>query len=212
MGSEMCIRDSAVVLLGLERVKNLVLSVEIFSMFEPEELSGSIIAGLWRHSMFCSSLAHRIAEKERLPQDSINETGTAAFLHDIGKLIMARETPDRYRKVPALAEEEIIPVYLAEERIFGFNHAQVGGFLLTAWKLPDPIIEAVAFHHVPDLVEDTSISPLAIVHVTNYLEHQRMNEAVDPTVVELNLGYIRSVGIDSKLEAWQELVTTQTLY
>ena len=201
--------NHAVILLGLERVKNLVLSVEIFSMFEPKELSGSIVAGLWRHSMFCSALSFRIAEQERLSRDTVNETSTAAFLHDIGKLIMARETPMRYREALTLAEEEIIPLYQTEQRIFGFDHAQVGGFLLNEWKLPIPIVEAVAFHHIPETVEDSSLSPLAIVHVTNYLEHRRMNEAVDPTIVELDLDYIRSVGIDSKIEAWQELMTTQ---
>jgi putative nucleotidyltransferase with HDIG domain len=204
--------NHAVILLGLERVKNLVLSVEIFSMFEPKELSGSVIAGLWRHSMFCSSLAHRIAERERLGRDMVNESSTSAFLHDIGKLIMARESPRLYRESITLAEEEVIPLFQAEKRVFGFDHAQAGGLLLTEWRLPDSIVEAVAFHHIPSQIEDATLRPLPIVHVTNYLEHRRMNEAVDPTIVELDLDYIRAVNIDSKLEDWQELVTTQSSY
>lgn len=198
--------------LGMEPVANIVLGAEIFSILEPKEFSSPFVASLWRHSIYCSALALRIAEMEGLPCSLVIESSTAAFLHDIGKLAMAKENPARYQEALSWADEDIIPHYQAENRVFGFDHAKLGGVLLSEWNLPDSIREAVAFHHAPRSTSELSLNPLAILHVTNYLEHRRMNEAVEPAIVELDLDYIRNIGVNTKLEVWQEVITTQNPY
>jgi HD-like signal output (HDOD) protein len=48
----------------------------------------------------------------------------------------------------------------AEERLFGINHALIGGKIAEKWNFPREISTAIAFHHRPDLTGDTeSISP-----------------------------------------------------
>ena len=70
------------------------------------------------------------------------------ILHDTGKLILAANFPAQYDQVLQTGQIGSLALLAAEERIFGSNHAQVGGFLLGLWGLPVPIVEAIAFHPV----------------------------------------------------------------
>jgi HD-like signal output (HDOD) protein len=51
----------------------------------------------------------------------------------------------------------------------GADHAEVGGCLLAAWRLPDEIAEAVAHHHRPVTTPVPKLS--AAIHVANGLAH-----------------------------------------
>jgi HD-like signal output (HDOD) protein len=55
-----------------------------------------------------------------------------------------------------------------EEKIIGFNHATVGGFLAKSWNLPEDLEAAISYHHAPS---DAQIyAELAsVIHVANGL-------------------------------------------
>jgi len=42
----------------------------------------------------------------------------------------------------------------AEEKLFGINHAIIGGKIAEQWNFPEEISTAIRFHHRPDLLED----------------------------------------------------------
>ncbi len=195
--------DRAILLLGLEMVRTFVLSVEVFSMFEPRKLAGLTVAGLWRHSMNCSAIARRISAREGLSRMYQDHIATAAFLHDIGKLMMSNEKPDLYREVTRLARAERIPVHAAESAVFGFDHAEAGGYLLGQWQLPASVVEAVTWHHSPRGQGDRELSPLAIIHAANFLEHVVVLD--DQPESELDVEYLSSLVPPPDLEAWKLL-------
>jgi HD-like signal output (HDOD) protein len=75
-----------------------------------------------------------------------DETFTAGLLHDAGRLVLALRFKDEYWKaVGGTAETETIDT--VEREHFGIDHAEVGGWMLEAWALPAPIVEAVRIHH-----------------------------------------------------------------
>jgi putative nucleotidyltransferase with HDIG domain len=195
--------ERAILLMGLEMLRTFVLSAEVFSMFEPRKLAGLTVAGLWRHSMNCSNMARRVALAERLSQDKAEEACMAAFLHDIGKLLMANERPEPYRKVSDLVANEALPPHEAEEQIFGFNHAEAGGVLLSRWNLPEPVVDTVLWHHDPSGVGRSSMVS-AIVHVTNFLEHEQ-NDEVQAQTTSVSKDYLEQIGVTESVERWRAL-------
>ncbi len=173
-------------------------------MFEPKKMAGLTVAGLWRHSMNCAALARRIAAEEGYSRAMVDHIATAAFLHDIGKLLMANEKPAKYREVSKLVLGEGMPAFLGEKQVFGFDHAEAGGVLLERWKLPEAVVEAVFWHHAPMRRGEGVVSPLTVIHVTDYLEHL-MSEGESFQGAELDEPYLRSVSGLDHLERWRVL-------
>jgi len=199
--------ERAILLIGLEMLRTFVLSVEVFSMFEPRKMAGLAVAGLWRHSMNTAGLARKIAVSSGLNRDLVEHISTAAFLHDIGKLLMANERPDHYRQASDLAVRMNVPLFEAEMDVFGFNHAEAGGCLLNRWKLPDIVVHAVQWHHAPAESGERGLSPAAVLHATNYLEHEQSDVAF-PMDSGFQEAYILSLCSKETLTRWRELATT----
>ena len=141
--------SQAVVLLGLETVKMLVLTTHVFSQFEERKLGGLQINALWRHSLAVAAMAKGIARAEQAPPKSIDHAFMAGMLHDVGKLILAANIPDPYHAALAMAKQKAMPPQDAERMFLGATHAEVGAYLLGLWGLPDSIVIATALHHRP---------------------------------------------------------------
>ncbi len=197
----------AAVLLGIDTVKALVLSVHVFSQFDPEKLQSFSIPALQRHSLATAALAKAIAEAENLDPMFRDHAFMAGLLHDSGKLILAANLPDRYKAAFAQASEHQVPLHDAERPIFGATHAEVGATLLGLWGLPDAIVEAVAYHHSPAECVGNSFSPLTAVHVADALEHGRQEAGLSASLLDDE--YLDRIGVADRLPVWQNL--TQTL-
>lgn len=74
---------------------------------------------------------------------------TAAMLRDIGELLWVSRRPDEVGVAEMRARTEKRPIAVVEEDVFGLTHAQVGGHLLAAWKLPPGIVRGVACSRTP---------------------------------------------------------------
>ncbi len=195
--------ERAILLMGLEMLRSFVLSVEVFSMFEAKKMAGLAVAGLWRHSMNCAALARRIAVSERFNRDGVDHIATAAFLHDIGKLMMANEMPDKYREVSRLVKSENLASFDAEQKVFGFDHAEAGGYLLSRWKLPKAVVQPVRWHHAPAGANDETVPAVTVVHVTDCLEHE-VNEAPSVANAVPDQEFLAAVSATSSLERWRD--------
>lgn len=76
----------------------------------------------------------------------------AGLLMDIGTIVLASVRPEEMRQAIDLAEAKLIPLFQAEQEIFGFTHAAVSAALLGMWGMPYTVLDAVAHHHDrPDL-------------------------------------------------------------
>lgn len=118
---------------------------------------------LWKHSV-ASALGAEILQpfvKPPVPPEAF----TAALLHDIGKLVLARFIDPEHlaglveaRKDRSASEEEI------ERRVLGVSHATLGGLVGREWLLPDRLVRGIEFHHAPDEGRDVLCD---ITHVAN---------------------------------------------
>jgi len=184
----------AVVRLGLQMVKNLALAIEVFQNSESAKIArGFSIEAAQNHAFQTAALAREIISDKSLSEDVF----MAAILHDIGKLVLAKELPEKFEAAQSLAAAEQQPIHIAEKQLIGVTHAEIGGYLLGIWGLPYPIVEAVANHHEPARVPmRTKSGILEAVYVANCLA----NEA------ELDEDFLEETGMRDQVESWREKV------
>lgn len=195
----------AVNLLGLDTVKNLVLSIEVFSSIEDEALPAAVIDALWSHSMRVGMFARIIAKDERAATEICDDALGAGMLHDLGKLILLTNRRNDYLKVMKLCNESQLTTTEAESKVIGASHAELGAYLLGLWGLVDPVVEAVALHHAPAGDTATGFTALAAVHAANALEHEftgtKAEGALDPR-------FLAQIGAAERVDAWRAACRT----
>ncbi len=183
--------QSAVTYLGIEMVQNLVLSSEVFSVFEKVEMvPGFSFEGLQAHSQLTAKIATEIPAPAHIHGAAV----VAALLHDVGKLVLAMRSPQNLTRALSGAAEEKKPEFEVEEELMGVSHAEVGAYLLGIWGLPSPVVEAVAQHHRPERIPHDRLDAVGIVHIANCLAHKhggradaedaRVYQSVDPKFLE----------------------------
>jgi HD-like signal output (HDOD) protein len=193
----------AVVYLGLNTIRSLVLSVEVFSQYE-KKASSFPLEVLAQHSWITGTMASALARHESLGSKMIDQCFLAGLLHDVGQMVLAFGLPAEYAQVNARAKNEHLPLWQVEQQCFGATHADVGAYLLALWGLPNPVVEAVALHHQPDRSATPEFSPAVAVHVADVFAHAFMTAHTEVPPPVLDQGYLTRLGLDGKIESWQE--------
>ncbi len=200
LNRQMASPSEAAAYLGFDTIKSLVLGVQAFASFEGGSVPFSMEA-LWNHSTEVGTAARRILQTENASRTFVEEAFTAGMLHDLGKLILGVNMPEAYRTALEAMQSEGITLSEAETRIFGANHADVGGFVLSLWGLPVRVVEAITHHHEPENSETTVVGPLVAVHVGNHAVSLKGNPSGTPKA-ELSSDFIASLVPEGKLSHW----------
>jgi len=138
--------SEAVVMLGMQAVRNLALGVSIFSARMRKEKQDSFKReDLWRHSLAVALGAREVARF--LGDANPEETFTAGLLHDLGQVVFREFFYDLYAPVLEEAAKGARPLHQLEQEAFGINHAEVGRELCKHWKIPESLTQVVADHH-----------------------------------------------------------------
>jgi putative nucleotidyltransferase with HDIG domain len=200
----------AVVFLGLDTVKSLVLTFGLFEQFDAAKMEVLDMGSLMTHSMHTSALAKRIAALEGLERESTDDTFMSALLHDVGKLVIADNMPETYREILELSQKEQISLHDAERAVLNATHAEVGAYLLGLWGLPDAIVEAIAFHHQPADHPTTCFEPLVAVHVADALDNwSSVPKETEGPPGGLDSDFLSALGLDQRLPVWMEALREQ---
>jgi putative nucleotidyltransferase with HDIG domain len=198
--------SDAIFRLGLDVVKALVLSVQVFSAFETEHVKRLKLNRVWPHSLSTASLARKIAVKQNAAPEIVDTTFTAGLLHDVGKLILAANVPDEYHQVLTRAETAKIKDWQGEYIAFGVTHAEIGAYLIGLWGLSDTLVDAIAHHHRPERSSGRKFGPLAAVHLADALEHHRRIDGGRDAARDLDLDYLAAAGLGSLAAELEALV------
>ncbi len=159
----------AIIMLGINTVKNLALSTAVLGTIGKTLKSQALnMDGFWRHSLCVGVTAKLIAARRKVDKKILEEYFIGGLLHDIGKIPLNNRLTEDYVEVMALSDREVLPLYKAESEIFGMNHADVGGIIVDNWKLGNEIRDAVLFHHTPLSYEGEHMDLLYTVSMANY--------------------------------------------
>jgi putative nucleotidyltransferase with HDIG domain len=195
----------AVCYLGAEMLQNLVLSAEVFHVFEKgRAIKGFSFEDLHLHSQLTGKIAASL-----LPPSPTRDAATiAGLLHDIGKLILATRSPQHFARAIEGARVDRMPLFLVEQQLMGVSHAEVGAYLLGLWGLPAPVVEAVAHHHVPGKIPSASLDAVGAVHIANVLanEHPVYPPEKHPLPHQgFDAEFIESMRLGEQVSRWEEL-------
>jgi len=193
---------TAVSCLGMAVLHDLVLTLEVFRSFTPNEyVSEEFLEEFHQHAQLTARIAAGIAQDANLTQAVV----LAALLHDVGKLVIAERTPEHFARALAQAEDENRPLYEVEETLIHISHAEVGAYLLSLWGLPYTVVEAVAHHHHPRRVPQHGIDMVFVVYISNLLalEREAIAKNANPPIFDDEL--VEQTGATARLAEWRKI-------
>ncbi|KAA0893264.1 HDOD domain-containing protein [Oryzomonas rubra] len=152
----------AVTIIGTQQLRDLAFAASAMGVFKgiPDDLMN--MALFWRHSIACGIIARNLATCLR--ESNVERFFVAGILHDVGQLILCAAIPETAGELLALSRSRQEHYHHTERDQLGFDHADLGGALLQAWKLPANIFEPVACHHTPRSAAQFPLES-AIVHL-----------------------------------------------
>jgi len=160
--------SKAITIIGHKQLSEIILSCSIVAMFKDIPQDVIDMDMFWRHSISVATVSRILASSRR--EQNIESFFTAGLLHDIGKLILFVEAPKYASEVITKCAETDEIMYKVEKELLGFDHAKLGAMLLKKWKLPDNIVAAVYYHHMPSISSGDIVTP-GIVHIADIITH-----------------------------------------
>ncbi len=186
----------AVVIIGLDSIKNLVLSASVFEMFAKDQIDAEFQDWFWRHSLATAFAGRMLARNLKCNVGFDPEAGfSSGLLHDIGKMIISVFMTEERQKIKDLREQKPdLTDLAAESEVLGYNHTQIGSLLGAQWQLPANLVEAIEFHHFPQSTPTEENNLPYLTHIANYLA--KLAFEVDPDEDEVVIEPMQSEALD----------------
>jgi HD-like signal output (HDOD) protein len=189
----------AIVMLGLNTVKNLALSFAILENFRSNE-SISVFSPdeFWTHSLCVGVIAKNLAGIKMDAPGGLEAFFVAGLLHDLGKIPLNRQFPTEYRRVWEAAGEDKEALRHSEKKLLGIDHCMVGCMIAKKWRLGATLVETLSYHHHPDDSSDVDRDFVFIVALANqFANYLNIGNAGDCSADDQLIEYFNSkVGVD----------------
>ncbi len=138
--------QKAVVLLGINTVRNLALSLGLASKLRPDqkqELGEFNQELFWRHSLGVAIVSTLIARKMGVSRTEQEHFFIAGLLHDVGKMIIFNTDSELYAQALKESHERMTRLHVVERERLGLDHMEVGKRLIRKWKLDTALISYI---------------------------------------------------------------------
>lgn len=139
--------NHAVVMLGINTVKNMALTLAAAGMLPARNNAGFDAGQYLLHSLAVAGTSRLLAQK--FGDTDVNEAYIAGLLHDFGKIVFAQYFPDEFRCALEQASNGI-PLHEAEQAALGTDHTVTGSLLAEKWQFPPALVAAIKDHHHTD--------------------------------------------------------------
>jgi HD-like signal output (HDOD) protein len=190
--------ERAVVLLGILNIKQVVYSASIMDFYSYDDIVE------WNHAYTSSYLMTTLMQEGIFPPAP--NLPLAMLMHDIGKVVLRRFSPDKFKAAVALSIEERIPVFQAEEIVIGIDHAEVGSMLLEKWGMPAETFVPVGEHHVFREQKEYAFE-IALVNLVNWIDSMaRSINCIPPNPDFLNETGLGNIDANALVERQREFI------
>ncbi|MGN7611073.1 HDOD domain-containing protein [Magnetococcales bacterium HHB-1] len=187
----------ALAMVGMKQLRDLVLATTIIHQFTKKQHKTLNITHFWHHAIACGLAARVIATYRR--EKNVEALYVAGLLHDIGRLALLENASSLVEKMIQKSQDEKIPLHLIEIEALGFSHAEVGGAILKAWKLPERLYTPVQWHHTPNQAKTLKIET-AIIHISDLIAHSiLLGVSGDPFMAPLHASAWERINLPANL-------------
>lgn len=193
--------QQAVNYLGIDTVKNIVLSAGVYASASADGTAGDKPAELYRQGVTVGTKARFIAYSMGLNRGITDNALTAGLLHDVGKLVLLVHFENEHRQAVEAAQAEGLPLHMCQERIIGANDAIIGSYLLSTWGLSSGIVNAVAWHYAPSQAQPRMLNEVTAVHLAYASEYDESNRINDRERSAFDYTYAQELGIEGQLQS-----------
>ncbi|WP_319549061.1 HDOD domain-containing protein [Desulfogranum marinum] len=136
----------AIIMLGLNTVKNLALSTAIIRSVDQAKKTKSLpIKHFWAHSIGVGVLAKMLAAERDVPLGEREEYFVAGLLHDLGKIPFG----DEYSEVITQTRRQQRTLVHVEKELMEIDHQETGAMIAEKWKLNEALSDSISYHHDP---------------------------------------------------------------
>ena len=191
--------SDALTVLGFNLVRRTVTAAVLQRPLLAHLRDTAVARAFWRHELICAALARHLALRRGYDGEFAYMAG---LLHDIGRLVMLMQFPDRSDLLLSQRTDDDAGIDL-ERRLFGFDHAQVGGALLELWGLPGGMVQAA--HQHADQTEPDEPSAASIWRA-NLISHDMAADADPASGVDENAVSAWMDAIDLSVKARKQIL------
>ena len=160
--------ERAIVMLGLNAVKNVAVAASLGQMFRGAKLcEGFTAKDLWTHCVAVACAARDLAKQAKLPV--ADEAFLAGMIHDVGLLVSLQVWPEKLRMVCDQSRASGRRFTEIEREVLGVDHQQLGQALCEKWNFPRTCALVAGHHHDPAGTAESALSVVAVVAIADSL-------------------------------------------
>ncbi len=185
----------AIVMLGINTVKNVALSSSFAGNVKIEEKTKLTGSDFWQHSLGVAVASKLIAKELGVDALYLEEYFIAGLIHDIGKVLINNFFSEEMNQIVELSSQKKASITDVEKQVLRLTHEEIGIAIGKKWNFEAPLLYAVGKHHNPALsgsaaifsmivcVADTFVKILQIGFSGNY----KIDPILDDVWTALNL-------------------------
>ena len=149
LGREVTSLTHAIILLGINTIKNLALSNAVLEGIGGRKDAFRCLSmdDFWVHSLGVGVISRSFARLTGIPVTDQEEYFVAGLLHDLGKIPLNHCCPEAYKRSMEAVNLEHKTLYEAEKTYLGLDHCRVGGLIAEKWRLHRDLSDVFYFHH-----------------------------------------------------------------
>jgi len=136
--------------MGMNTIRNLALATAVKNSFEMRAGGAVSSEDFWRHSVAVAVLSDLIAKRGPLSRQEGEKCFVVGMLHLIGRALLIQHFSQEFGRVVIEAKNSNVSATQIEQAVFGTTHKKIGMRLAARWKLPEELIDGVAFYDTPD--------------------------------------------------------------
>jgi len=139
--------EHALVILGINEVKSIVLGCSVYNFFSHGQNDAFDRTRFWKHAITCSQVAKLLGAHFNIRNgDSLFLSG---LIHDIGKIVLDQYFHEDFLQIIEHISLTKTTFSKAEKKILGTTHCQIAAKVLKQWRFPDEVIMQILYHHAP---------------------------------------------------------------
>lgn len=184
--------NRAIVLLGLNAVKNIAIAASLAKLFRGGKIAENFDArDLWSNAIASATATRLLAQKVSLGLP--DEAFLAGLIHDLGIMVEIQAKRAQFVQVlERVAADSSITLRQAETEIIGANHEQFGQALCKLWKFPVNFQYVTGFHHRPSELSENHRALTGLVYVADLITKNlgigftlgTEQDEIDPSLLE----------------------------